>query len=609
MCGLAGSFAYHTAAPALVPATLADLTDRMQRRGPDGRGLWHAVDGRVGLGHRRLAIIDLSEAGAQPMASSDGRYQLVFNGEIYNHPALMRELQAQGVQYRGSSDTETILHLYAREGVAAFARLRGMYAIAIWDAEERHLTLARDPYGIKPLYVADDGWTVHFASSVKALASVPGVDTAVDPAGVTGFLLWGSVPEPWTLHRGIRALPAGHWQRVAALGPCAPVRFADVAAAFRPEAAAVAVDPESLANTVARAVRDSITAHLLADVEVGVFLSAGIDSSVLYRVATEALGRPPVAVTVDFADFRGGQHEELPLAREWVRQHGGRHHVATVGAAEFRAALPAILAAMDQPSIDGINTWFVSQAAREAGLKVALSGVGGDELFGGYDTFETVPRWARQLRWPARLPAAGPLWRGMTGLLTGPRARQPKLAGLLDHGGSLAQCYLLKRALFLPAEIGSILGPDLAAEGLRRLTTVAGLEAVASAAGPEAMSKVGALESLQYLRNQLLRDSDWAGMDHGLEIRTPLVDYTLLQTCGPLLPKVYRAGRKQLLARAPLQALPASWLARPKSGFSVPLSAWLSDVAPGRSHEFGAGSRRWALQLLTGLGLTAPGVA
>lgn len=600
MCGLAGSFAYHVAAPHLDPLALAALTDHMHRRGPDGRGLWH--DQRVGLGHRRLAIQDLSETGAQPMASPDGRYRLVFNGEIYNHPELMRELRAQGVIYRGSSDTETILHLYARGGVAAFARLRGMYAIAIWDVLERRLTLARDPYGIKPLYVADDGWTVHFASSVKALATVAGVDTAPDPAGVTGFLLWGSVPEPWTCHRGIRALPAGHWQQIDELGPRAPVRFAEVAACFRSESAP-AMEGGQLEQAVAVAVRDSISAHLLADVEVGVFLSAGIDSSVLYRVAAEALGRPPVAVTVDFADFRGGRHDEAALAGDWVRQHGGRHHVATIGANEFRAALPQILAAMDQPSIDGINTWFVSRAASEAGLKVALSGVGGDELFGGYDSFAQVPRWARQLRWPARLPGAGPLWRTLSGQLRGLRRRQPKLLGLLEHGRSLAQCYLLKRALFLPAEIGALLGTELATEGLRRLRSAAALESIRAVAGDDPFAQVGALESTQYLRNQLLRDADWAGMDHSLEIRTPLVDYALLQRCGPLLPQVYRAGRKQLLARAPREALPASVLTRPKTGFSVPLSAWLSESGSAPPMQFGAGSRRWALQLLASAGL------
>jgi asparagine synthase (glutamine-hydrolysing) len=602
MCGLAGSFAYHAAAPTLPPEQLAALTDRMQRRGPDGRGLWQAEDQRVGLGHRRLAILDLSETGAQPMVSADGRYRLVFNGEIYNHPELMRELQSQGVQYRGSSDTETVLHLFARDGVAAFAQLRGMFAVAIWDSQLRQMTLARDPYGIKPLYLTDDGWTLHFASSAKALAAVPGVDTTVDPAGVTGFLLWGSVPEPFTCYRGIRALPAGHWQRIDALGLRTPVAFAEVAAAFRSDAASP-LAPEHLQSAVTLAVRDSIRAHLLADVDVGVFLSAGIDSSVLYRVAAEALGRPPVAVTVDFVDFRGGRHEEATLAREWVTRHGGRHHVSTVTVADFRTALPSILAAMDQPSIDGINSWFVSRAARDAGLKVALSGVGGDELFGGYDSFETVPRWTRQLHWPSRIPGAGPLWRRLAGAFPAVRSRQPKLTGLLEHGRSLAQCYLLKRALFLPAEIRALLGTELVIDGLRALNTDARLEAAAAAAGAEAHARVGALESVQYLRNQLLRDADWAGMDHGVEIRTPLVDYHLLRSCGPLLPQVFRAGRKQLLAQAPRDPLPKALLERPKTGFSVPLSAWLADAGHASAERFGAGSRRWALRLLTDLGL------
>lgn len=217
MCGITGAFAYRAEAPTIDKAELLRVRDAMVARGPDGAGLWMAADGRVGFGHRRLAIIDLSEGGAQPMLDPETGNWICFNGEIYNHQQLRARLNHDGVATRTQSDTEVLLKLYAQRGEEMFSDLRGMYAFALWDASRRELLLARDPFGIKPLYVADDGATVRFASQVKPLLQAP-VDRRPEPAGHAGFLLWGSVPEPYTLYRGIRALPPGHWQRFSAAG-------------------------------------------------------------------------------------------------------------------------------------------------------------------------------------------------------------------------------------------------------------------------------------------------------------------------------------------------------------------------------------------------------
>src|SRR6516162_1493907 len=229
MCGVNGIFAYHPAANAPDKAELLATRDAMRARGPDGSGLWWSFDRRCGLGHRRLSILDLSDRASQPMASADGKLVITFNGEIYNYSALRTELEAAGARFRTTSATEALLHLYARYGVAMVHRLRGMFAFAIWDEQQRELFLARDPYGIKPLYTANDGWTFRFASQVKALLAGGTVSRDREPAGVAGFHLFGSVPEPFTLYRDIRALPAGHTQRVGAAGPCEPVRFVNLA--------------------------------------------------------------------------------------------------------------------------------------------------------------------------------------------------------------------------------------------------------------------------------------------------------------------------------------------------------------------------------------------
>src|SRR6516225_10216530 len=230
MCGINGIFAYHRAAGMPAAAELSATREAMRARGPDGAGAWWSGDRRCGLGHRRLAILDLSERAVQPMASADARYVVTFNGEIYNYPSLRKELEAEGVVFRTTSDTEALLHLFARDGAAMVHRMRGMYAFAIWDNIARRLFLARDPYGIKPLYTANDGWTFRFASQVKALLAGGRGSRDPEPAGIAGFHLFGSVPEPFTLYRDIRALPAGHTPRVNAAGPREPVPFTNLAA-------------------------------------------------------------------------------------------------------------------------------------------------------------------------------------------------------------------------------------------------------------------------------------------------------------------------------------------------------------------------------------------
>src|SRR6476620_4335550 len=230
MCGINGIFAYNPSSGIPTDTELLATRDAMRARGPDGAGAWWSTDRRCAFGHRRLAILDLSERAVQPMMSGDGRYVVTFNGEIYNYPSLRRELEAEGTVFRTTSDTEALLHLFARDGAAMVHRLRGMYAFAIWDNSARSLFLARDPYGIKPLYTANDGWTFRFASQVKALLAGGALSRDPEPAGVVGFELFGSVPEVCTLFRDIRALPPGHTQWVDGLGPCEPVCFDNIAA-------------------------------------------------------------------------------------------------------------------------------------------------------------------------------------------------------------------------------------------------------------------------------------------------------------------------------------------------------------------------------------------
>jgi asparagine synthase (glutamine-hydrolysing) len=573
MCGIAGIYTYHYAANGVDCDELIAIRDNMRARGPDGSGLWLDDAGRVGLAHRRLAIIDLSDNGRQPMHTADGRLSITFNGEIYNYLDLRDELIRKGYVFRSHSDTEVLLHLYADRGPDMVRDLRGMFAFAIWDKQQNQLFLARDPYGIKPLYYCDDGWTFRFASQVKALLAGGRISRDPDPAGVVGFYVFGSVPEPFSIWNAIRAVPAGSTLLVDHIGAHQPKAYHSIASVY--SLAEQAVTPIADDRALAReALKQSVAAHLIADVPIGAFLSAGVDSGALVGLMRDAGANDIQTVTVGFEEFRGQREDETILAAEVAACYATRHTTRYVTCKEFEADLPLLVEAMDQPSIDGVNSWFVSKAAHELGLKVAISGLGGDELFGGYPSFRDVPRWVRLLGLPARAPFLGRASRMLMSRLSGAAGVNPKAASMFEYGGDFAGGYLLKRGLFLPWELSSLLDRDMIKRGLRRLAPLRRIEQEIERAPHTAFGRVATLESSLYMRNQLLRDTDWASMAHSLEVRTPLVDSVLLKQIAAITTRRSLDG-KSLLAGAPTMPLPASVISRAKTGFTTPVRTWM----------------------------------
>ncbi|CAI8723534.1 asparagine synthase (glutamine-hydrolysing) [Methylococcus capsulatus] len=604
MCGLAAIFSYRSGALPVEEMELLRIREAMAARGPDGAGLWLSQDRRVGLAHRRLSIIDLSEAGAQPMATPEGDLRIVFNGEIYNYRALRRQLEDLGHRFVSHSDTEVLLHGYREYGRSLVHRLRGMYAFVLWDEARKGLFLARDPLGIKPLYYADDGATIRAASQVKALLAGGCVDTAPEPAGHVGFFLWGHVPEPYTLYKGIRALPPGStlWVDGEHRQTDTFFRLRDLYA--QAEAAMPRAEDAGRPERLAEALRDTVRHHLIADVPVGVFLSSGIDSTSIAALTAEALtasgpgrggltGKPDQlrTVTLAFSEFEGTPEDESPLAETVARRLGARHVTRRIAREDFEADYPKLLAAMDQPSIDGVNTWFVSKATREAGLKVALSGLGGDEIFGGYSSFHQIPAAVRRLRPFASLPRWGRAFR----VVSAPLLRHftsPKYAGLLEYGGGYGGAYLLRRGLYMPWELPRLLDPDLAREGWAALQTLARLEQTIDGIGNPRL-KVSALETEWYMRHQLLRDADWASMAHGLELRVPFVDAEFLRSVAGDMASS-RPLTKRDMTRVLAHALPEEVIHRPKTGFTIPVQRWASELVGLRDK---AGYRPWAQHL------------
>jgi len=473
------------------------------------------------------------------------------------------------------------------------SRLRGMYAFALWDEAGKSCLLARDPFGIKPLYYADDGATLRFASQVKALLAGGGINTGPEAAGHAGFFLWGCLPEPYTLYRGIRSLEPGSILVVEANGRPKIKRFCSIIEELRQAEASgegLQCDAGEMRDRLRQALTDSISRHLIADVPVGLFLSSGLDSGTVTALACQAGGRMQ-AITLGFQEFKGGIADETLWAGKIARRYGAQHHCQWITREDFHQDLPRILQGMDQPSLDGVNTYFVAKAAAAAGLKAALSGLGGDELLGGYPSFREVPRLAGALAWAVKFPRLGRAFRIMSAPLM-QHLTSPKYAGLLEYGGTYGGAYLLRRSLFMPWELPEVLDPDLAREGWRELQSLARLEETVRGLKSSHM-RVAALELTWYMLNQLLRDSDWAGMTHSLEIRVPLVDLELLRRVAPLL-ALKEWPSKLDMARTPEQPMPPEVLHRVKTGFSIPVSRWLAEAEDHKEFSRERGLRGWA---------------
>jgi asparagine synthase (glutamine-hydrolysing) len=598
MCGIAGIFLQRPVDAIALREELLRIRDAMGPRGPDGSGHWISEDGLAGLAHRRLAIQDLSVCGAQPMVDDATGCRISYNGEIYNVRELRGQLEARGHRFTSSGDTEVLLRAYLEHGEAMLPMLRGMFAFCIWDQRTRTALVARDPLGIKPLYIAADAHGVRMASQVKALLAGGGVsDLRPSAAGRAGFFLWGHVPEPHTLYRGIQMLPAGTcaWISSGRLG--SPRRYFDLTGTIAQGAseAATAQPPADALERLRDALARSVSSHLIADVPVGIFLSAGVDSTAIASLVRDA--RPSGAIrtlTLAFDEFKGSAMDEAVLAEQFADMIGTEHQTHRVSQQNFAEELERIFRAMDQPTIDGVNSYFIVRAARQAGLKVVLSGVGGDELFGGYGYGARMRAMRCWTRTPAALPGLGKAIR----LLGAPLAHalgKPKAASVVEFSSDSASSYLLFRSLMLPWELPGVMDPDEAREGLAELDmlgvmrkTVHGID--------ELSLQLCALDFTYYLRNQLLRDSDWASMAHSVELRTPLVDAWLLRDIMQLRAAGLRATKADF-SRAVNPKVHEVLGSRPKTGFSIPVTFWMPDQlrrSAGRINRY----RQWSRHVL-----------
>ena len=568
MCGIAGILA-PAAEPAARDAALGRMLERQLHRGPDDRG--NFTDGPLALGMRRLAIIDPAN-GRQPMQTDDGRFTIVFNGAIYNYRELQAELRATGENFRTHCDTEVLLKFFARSGPSCLARLRGMFAFAIWDSRERTLFAARDALGIKPLYFARlPAGGIVFASELNALLASGLVDRTIDPASVGEYLAWFSVPAPRTIYAGVTNLPPGHSFHVGADGRVTTRAWWRLPAARATDTAPTAAD---FTRGLRAQLEDSIRAHRVADVPVGAFLSGGLDSTAIVGLMTRTGATRLKTFSVVFEE---AGYSEQSSARLAAQAFGTEHREEVLTGRRVAAELPNLLAHYDQPTGDGINTYYASLAARNGGVKVALSGLGGDELFGGYPSFRDLPRLNRLLPWWRRLPHG--VHRIVLGRLRASAStRNHKLADFLTHARDLHELGALqRRVLAEPARL-ALLSPDARAHAERLGPTHPLLDDfIAELDGADEFQVISAWELRTYMTDVLLRDSDVFSMANSLELRVPFVDTPLLSWLWPQRAefKYDPAQTKRALADATADIVPTAIRRRAKQGFTLPFAQWM----------------------------------
>lgn len=583
MCGVGGIILAPGRASLDLDAGLAAMADAMQHRGPDDRGRYLSPDRRAGLVSRRLAIRDLSPSGHMPMGAGEGGIWITYNGEIYNTDELRPELERLGYVFRSEGDTEVILLGYAAWGEAVVGRLRGMFALGILDLRPEgrgpRLFLARDRLGIKPLYYARAGGAFSFASELRALLATGLVGREPDEAGLAGYLLLGAVPNPLTIYRDIRALEPGCTLTIP-LDRALDSSPAPVAYWSPPTETVAPASPEEAIARVRALLAEAVRIRLVSDVPLGAFLSGGIDSSAVVALMRRATDGPIRTCSMAFEE---AEYSEARYARAMAESVGAEHHERVVTAADLAGELDHILGAMDQPTIDGVNTYFVSQTAREAGLTVALSGLGGDELFGGYpNTFAGVPQMRRTLAAARTVPGGAAVARGAIALLPN-RPRWAKVHDALGRPPSPASAYLTRRGLFAPGEVRALLGPERWHEAARRFDPVrhiderAGGLPLGEGFATQAFAWTSRAELRTYTHHQLLRDTDVMSMAHSLEVRVPLLDHRLVEAVLRLPGPLKARGRpKSLLLDALGDDLPALIRApRPKQGFTFPFDRWL----------------------------------
>jgi asparagine synthase (glutamine-hydrolysing) len=582
MCGIAGLIGRIDETNR---AALRRMSDALSHRGPDGEGFWEASSGGEGCGvmlaHRRLSILDLSNAASQPMVDPTSGDVIVLNGEIYNYVELRKKLIAAGHNFQSTGDTAVMLRALSLDGRRAIRSLRGMFAFAFWSIKDRTLVIGRDPLGIKPLYIArntdsNGTWSLAFASEVRAILSSGLLGKPkLNPVAAASVVWNGFMVAPQTAVQQIESIMPGEFRVYDARG-----NERDRETYWAPPQPNQTAPIEE--GELAQVLQECVRVHLASDVPLGVFLSGGVDSSAVANLAQKTAGDRINTFTLNFdeAEFSEGE-----IARRVAEAIGTRHQELVLTEAHFIAKLDAALDSLDQPTFDALNSYYMSHAVRDAGFKVALVGSGGDELFGGYASFRDLPklmRWSRSGRWiPSALRVA--MGRAVASLMQPSRGKFPpqtrwaKLPDMLAHGDDPLSLYQLAYALFVPASQRQLLGARVDDALIDGLPGAMRARLHSATNSRDILRSIGLFERTLFLGERLLRDTDAASMSASIEIRLPLVDQILVENVERLSSanRFDPVGKKAMLRRIGLRGLNSELFDRPKAGFVLPYDSWL----------------------------------
>lgn len=575
MCGIVGYLNLDGERPAEA-GRISAMCDTIVHRGPNDQGVM--TDGPVGLGMRRLAIIDVA-SGRQPISNEDDTIHIVFNGEIFNHEGLRDRLVAAGHVFRTHSDTETILHLYEEDGDECVQHLRGMFAFAIWDAPRRRLLVARDRLGVKPLFYSLDGGRLAFASEMKALLALPGIDRELDWNAFDAFFAYNYIPAPLTIHRGIRKLEPGH-RLIVENGKVRFEQYWDVRFDDKLKG-----DATELAEAFLELMGEATAIRLMSEVPLGSFLSGGIDSGVVVALMSRAATTPVNTFTIGFGGETGDFLDERPYARQIAERYGTAHRELEV-VPQIETAIDAAVAAFDEPFADDglIPTYHICEEAKRH-VTVVLTGLGGDEDFAGYERYLGFQLHRKYQALP------GLLRRGVIAPLVG-GLREPRGGGnRINHlkrfvaAGDLPPAHVYQsyiRAL-TPEQRRRLYAPAIAAKVDFEYVESLGRVHFEKLDGGDWLDRALYQDLKMYLPDDILALSDRVGMHHSLELRVPFIDHKVVEFCArlPQQVKIRGAEKKYLLKLAARQLLPDSVISHRKQGFCAPLSAWLhQDLRP-----------------------------
>ena len=574
MCGISGVYNYNNKNidSKLIIKRILKI---QHNRGPDDSGTWVSKCDKIFFGHNRLSIIDLSKDAKQPFLSYDKNYVIIFNGEIYNFSEIKKELITKKINFRTNSDTEVIIEAYKYWGLSFLKKLRGMFAFCLWDLIKKKLILSRDPFGIKPLYYSNKNGVFYFASQIKSLLTIDDISQKKSEAGIVSYYLWGNILEPLTLYKEIKSIEKGHCKIIHEDGREENHEYANIKDSilnleginFSNE-----LDAQEYLNEI---VSETVKYHQVSDVPLTVLLSAGIDSSTILASINENDKKNCSALTLNF--FHNKKDDESILSNKTAEMNNIEHNIVEINVDEIKNLAEKFYMNMDSPTNDGFNNFLISHYAKKNNSKVIISGVGADELFFGYPSFNRIPKINNLFRYIPKNSLLNNFFKTNVLKILKKFKLNTKYSGLLEYGKNLDSTFLLQRSLFLPHEIKEMMSPEVFNEGFNQLNVFDNIKIDSQDIGDKNLS-IMYLEIKYYLCSKILRDSDWTSMAHSLEMRMPFVDWFFFKKLIPLLKSNININKKKLLNTVK-DKVPNELYSRKKTGFAIPHKEYLKELS------------------------------